>query len=109
VASARFENLIVWQWARRLCREIYHLTSVQPFAGDFGLKDQIRRSAVSVMSNIAEGHDRNSTAEFKRFLMIARGSAAEVRILLYVASDLGYVESSRSDELVGEYIEITRC
>ena len=62
------------------------------FARDFGLKDQIRRSAVSIMSNIAEGHDRSGTGEFIQFLAIAKGSAAEVRCQLYIALDQGYID-----------------
>ena len=72
----KFEDLEVWQIARDLSVEIYRATQDGKFSRDFGLRDQIRRAAVSVMSNIAEGFDRYSRAEFKQFLSIARGSAS---------------------------------
>jgi len=87
----RFENLIAWQKARQLTVEIYLITARGDFAKDFGLRDQIRRAAVSVMSNIAEGFDRGSRGEFHQFLVIAKASCAEVRSQLYVAQDVGYI------------------
>jgi four helix bundle protein len=87
----RFEDLIAWQKARILTRQIYLITSKGDFARDFGLRDQIRRAAVSVMSNIAEGFERNRPTEFHQYLSIAKGSCAEVRSQLYVALDAGYV------------------
>ena len=75
----KFEDLIAWQKARDHALEIYEMTSKGAFSKDFGLKDQIQRAAVSVMSNIAEGFERYSPREFQHFLAIARGSAAEVR------------------------------
>jgi four helix bundle protein len=80
-------------------RQIYRISSKSEFARDFGLKDQIRRAAVSVMSNIAEGYDRSGTAEFVHFLATAKGSAAEVRCQLYVAVDLGYIQDAEFLEL----------
>ncbi len=73
----RFEDLIAWQKARVLTRQIYQLTSEVPFSRDFGLKDQIRRAAISIMSNIAEGFERNRPAEFHQFLSVAKASCAE--------------------------------
>lgn len=87
----RFEDLIAWQKARQLTVEIYLITVRGEFAKDFGLRDQIRRAAVSVMSNIAEGFDRGSRGEFHQFLVIAKASCAEVRSQLYVAQDVGYI------------------
>ena len=87
----RFEDLIAWQKARQLTVEIYRITAQGEFARDFGLRDQIRRAAVSVMSNIAEGFDRGSRGEFHQFLVIAKASCAEVRSQLYVALDVGYI------------------
>ena len=81
----RFEDIESWQKARRLARRIYELTGNGDFARDFGLRDQIRRAAVSIMSNIAEGFERDSRREFARFLDIARASTGEVRSQLYVA------------------------
>ena len=89
---AGFEELIAWQKARELAKDIYRLTSTGVFAKDFGLKDQIRRAAVSIMSNIAEGYERGGRAEFHQFLVIAKGSCGEVRSQLYIAHDVGYLK-----------------
>ena len=94
-----FEEIECWQKSRELTRKIYDVSGKTSFARDFGLKDQIRRAAVSVMSNIAEGHDRSGTGEFIQFLANAKGSAAEVRCQLYVALDQKYVNSSEFTEL----------
>jgi len=88
---SRFEDLIAWQKARVLTKSIYDLTRDRPFATDFGLKGQIQRSAVSTMSNIAEGFERNRLTEFQQFLSIAKGSCGETRSLLYVAYDVQYI------------------
>ena len=90
---AKFEDIQAWQEARTLNRQIYELTCVGAFSHDFGLRDQIRRAAVSSMTNIAEGFDCESKAEFGRFLGIARRSAVEVQSLLYVALDAGFIDS----------------
>lgn len=87
----KFEEIECWKKARGLTRRIYSVSARAQFARDFGLKDQIRRAAVSVMSNIAEGYDRSGTGEFIHFLATAKGSAAEVRCRLYVAIDQGYI------------------
>ena len=87
----RFEDLIAWQKARVLTREVYQATLKHPFCRDFGLKNQIQRAAVSVMSNIAEGFERRRPAEFHQFLSIAKGSCGEVRAQLYVALDVEYL------------------
>ena len=89
----RFEDIVAWQEARVLTKGIYQLTRHQPFAHDFGLRDQIQRASVSSMSNIAEGFDCESRVEFGRFLGIARRSAVEVQSLLYVALDVGYINT----------------
>ena len=87
----KFEDMKVWQEARTLVNQIYKSTSKQKFSKDFGLRDQIQRAAVSVMSNIAEGYERDSNKEFIRFLLYSKGSVGEVRSLLYVAQDLSYL------------------
>ncbi len=87
----RFEDLIAWQKARELTREIYAITRQGAFAKDFGLSGQIQRAAVSIMSNIAEGFERGSAGEFHHFVSIAKASCAEVRSQLYVALDVGYL------------------
>lgn len=95
----RFEDLIAWRKARELTKVIYALSGDGAFAKDFGLRDQIRRASVSVMSNIAEGFDRASRAEFHRFLVIAKGSCAEVRAQLYVALDVGLMTEKQFEEV----------
>lgn len=86
-----FEDIIAWQKARSLVKSIYGLTKKEAFSKDYELKSQIRRAAVSVMSNIAEGHERSGRKEFIQYLSIAKGSAGEVTSLLYVALDQGYI------------------
>ena len=88
----KFEDLIAWQKARELTREIYTVTKGGNFKNDFSLRDQIRRACVSIMSNIAEGFDRAGRNEFHQFLVIAKGSCAEVKTQLYIARDIGYVD-----------------
>ena len=95
----KFEEIECWKRARELTRRIYKISGEAAFARDFGLKDQIRRASVSVMSNIAEGYDRSGTAEFIQFLATAKGSAAEVRCQLYVAADQGYIKERDFVEL----------
>lgn len=89
----KFEDILAWQKARELVREVYSVTTEGQFARDFGLKDQIRRAAVSIMLNIAEGFARKTNREFCQFLVIAHGSAAEVQAALYVALDQGYIST----------------
>jgi four helix bundle protein len=101
LAVERFEDLIAWQRARVLAREVYVLTRTGDFARDFGLRDQIQRSAVSVMANVAEGFDRNRPVEFARFLDIAKGSCAEVKSHLYIAHDVGYMSKQTLVRLLG--------
>jgi len=87
-----FEDILAWQEARNLVQDIYKITREAIFARDFGLRDQIQRSAVSIMANIAEGFDCESHIEFARSLGIARRSAVEVQSLLYIAQDVGYID-----------------
>ena len=87
----RFEDLEVWQLSRELVKSVYKLTSGTKFSKDFGLVSQIQRSAVSIMSNIAEGFERKSKKEFISFLSIAKGSCGELRSQLYIGLDLSYI------------------
>lgn len=98
----------MWQKAKALSVQVYRVTGAGPFARDLGLRTQMQRAAVSVMSNVAEGFDRNSRAEFARFLAIARGSAGEVRSQVYLAQELGYIDDQTSRALLGACVEITR-
>jgi four helix bundle protein len=95
----RFEDVKAWQAARALVREVYKACRETWLGRDFGLRDQISRAAVSVMSNIAEGFCRNGHKEFAHFLDIARGSCAEVQSLLYVAQDAEHISPSEFDRL----------
>ena len=87
----RFEEVEAWQTARQLTRLIYTLTDKGRFAKDFGLRNQIQRASVSVMSNIADGFESRTQAQFVEFLGRAKASAGEVRCQLYVAVDLKYL------------------
>ena len=103
-----FQDLIAWQKARTLTAKIYKATGQGGFARDYGLKDQIRRAAVSVMSNIAEGFERGRPAEFHQFLSIAKGSCAELRSQLFVAFDVGYLKQSDFEDLLDAAVEVGR-
>ncbi len=104
----RFEDLIAWQKARVLTKEIYGVTQNGRFAKDYGLSKQIQRAAVSIMSNIAEGFERGSRGEFHQFLSIAKASCAEVRSQLYVALDVGYLEKNQFGALMEQAEEVGR-
>ena len=104
----RFEDLIAWQKARQLAADIYRVSAHGNFSKDFGLRDQIRRAAVSTMSNIAEGFDRGSRSEFHQFLVIAKASCAEVRSQLYVALDVGYIDQETFDTANSSTGELSR-
>ena len=103
-----FEDMEAWQQSRKLTKSIYKVTSQGAFARDFGLRDQIRKASVSIMSNIAEGFERSGTKEFIQFLATAKGSAGEVRAQLYVALDQGYVEQPDFNELNQSIIKISK-
>jgi four helix bundle protein len=104
----RFEDIKAWQAARDLVSAIYRVTAQGQFAKDFGLRDQVRRASVSVMSNIAEGFERSSDREFRRFLYIAKGSAGEVRSHLFVAVDLGYITAEEFSDLRTKSEEVAK-
>jgi four helix bundle protein len=105
---SRFEDLVAWQKSRKLTQEIYRVTNEGTFAKDFGLRDQIRRAAVSVMSNLAEGFERAGRAEFHQFLVVAKGSCAEVRSQLYVALDARYINEELFGRLLNQTQEVSR-
>lgn len=94
-----FEEIKAWQVSRELAKEIYKITSTAMFAADRGLKYQIRRAAVSVVSNIAEGFERGGNKEFIQFLFQAKGSCGEVRAQLYLCRDLGYMNEETFQNL----------
>ena len=97
----KFEEIDAWSLARKIVNTIYEETSKGRFSRDFDLRSQIRRSAVSVMANIAEGQGRRSNKDFAAFLNISLGSAAETKSHLYIAHDQGYI----SNEVFAELIE----
>jgi four helix bundle protein len=104
----RFEDLVAWQKAREFTRHIYTVTRSERFARDYSLCDQMRRSAVSVMANIAEGFGRRSNNEFHHFLSIAVGSCQELRSHLYVALDCGYVSTPEFEDLMARIVDLGR-
>ncbi len=104
----RFEDLIAWQKARRLTRQVYELTRKGSWARDFGLSSQIQRAAVSIMSNIAEGFERNRQGEFHQFLSIAKASCAEIRSQLYVELDVGYLNDEEFEAVLAQAEEVGR-
>jgi four helix bundle protein len=103
MAVTNFEDLNVWKQARQLTQEIYRLTKTEKFLKDFGLRDQIRRAAISGMSNIAEGFERGGNQEFIQFLYVAKASCGEVRSQLYVALDQEYMTEHESEKLLQSF------
>jgi len=101
-----FEDMQVWQDARVFVKSIYELTASDVFKKDYGLKDQIQRAAVSIMNNISEGFERDNNKEFMNFLGYAKGSAGEVRSMLYVALDLKYISKDNFDINYNKAIKI---
>lgn len=95
----RFEDIEVWQDARKFVVLVYTITAQGAFAKDFSLRDQLRRSSISVMSNIAEGFERKGRNEFIHFLYVAKASAGEMRSQLYTALGLAYVKQDAFNEL----------
>ena len=95
----RFEELKCWQEARLLVKEVYKFTASGKLSKDYGLKNQIQRASVSVMTNIAEGFSRYHKKDFIRFLNISQSSASEVKSLLYIINDLEYIDKQRIDTL----------
>ena len=103
-----FEDIVAWQKARVLTKNIYSCTKVGQFARDYGLRDQIQRASVSSMSNIAEGFEQGGDKEFTQFLSNAKGSCGEVRSHLYVALDQDYVTRVSFDDLYRQASEVSR-
>jgi len=104
----RFEDLVAWQKGRILIRDIYAVSARQPFSRDFAMCDQIRRAALSITSNIAEGFERAVHGDFQRFLVYAKASCAEVRSQLYSALDVGHLDQPTFDKLMTNAQEVGR-
>ncbi|MFL9845872.1 four helix bundle protein [Flavobacterium rhizosphaerae] len=103
----RFEDLEIWKEARRLATEIHNLSIDTLLNNDFGLKNQIKRSSVSIMDNIAEGFERDGNLEFRQFLSIAKGSAGETRSQLYRLLDCGYISAENFEVLKNDYEKLS--
>ena len=95
-----YRDLEVWQKGRSLVKAIYQITTGFPSSEKFGLVTQMRRAAVSIPSNIAEGHARTSTGEFRQFISIARGSVAELETQAILSADLDYLNSDDSEDIL---------
>lgn len=104
----RFEDIEAWKVARLLTNRIYDSTIAGEFSPDFGLSDQIRRAAVSIVSNIAEGYERDGDKEFIQFLFVAKGSCGELRAQLYLAHDGHYISEAQIQELFNGALEVSR-
>ena len=105
---SKFEDIEAWQLAREMTKMIYAISNDGAFARDFGLRDQIRRASVSIMSNIAEGFERGGDKEFFQFVSLAKGSSGEVRAQLYVALDAGYIDRQTFSRLSDMATQINR-
>ena len=104
----KFEELESWKKASKLTNTVYEATGRGSFKLDFGLKDQIRRASISILSNIAEGFERGGDKEFLQFLAMAKGSCGEVRAQLYIAADQGYLSQALFEKLSNNADEIGR-
>lgn len=104
----QFEDLEVWKLARDLAKNIYRITSRGKCATDFSLRDQMRRAAVSILSNIAEGFERSGDKEFIQFLALAKGSSGELRAPLYIASDQQYISPNEFQATRQKTLDVSR-
>ena len=104
----RFEDLVAWQKARQLRKDIFAMTRAESMRREFDYKNQTKRAAISIMSNVAEGFERGGRAEFAQFLSTAKASCAEVRSLLYVALDEDYINEASFKRLSGQAEEVAR-
>lgn len=102
----KIEDIVVWQLAMDLTNSIYSITNNNLFNKDFALRDQIRKSVISIPSNIAEGFERNSTNQFLYFLVIAKGSAGELRTQLLIAKNQNYISQAEFEKINNEVLEI---
>ncbi len=103
-----FRELRVWRKAKDLAVNIYRMTRVGAFQRDHGLRDQMRRAAVSISSNIAEGDERFSNKESIRFLYIANASCAELITQITIAQEIGYIDKMESDRFIHECEEVSK-
>lgn len=104
----KFEDIEAWKLARVLANRVYDVTSNATFSRDYGLRDQIRRASISIVSNIAEGFERDGDKEFLQFLFVAKGSCGEVRAQLYLAHDRKYLSDEEFGELTQKALQLSR-
>ena len=104
----KFEDIEAWKMAREITKMIYQISSSVNFSKDFALVNQIRRASVSIISNIAEGFERNGDKKFVQFLTIAKGSCGEVRAQLYVALDQNYIDEGQFIIIKNKLAETSR-
>ena len=104
----KFEDLEAWKLARALTGLIYNVTGIGNFSRDFALRDQLRRASILIVSNIAEGFERDGDKEFIQFLSMAKGSCGEVRAQLYLALDRNYITQEQFGQLSSKAIELSR-
>ena len=104
----KIEDIVVWQLAIELTNAIYTVTNNTVFNKDFTLRDQIRKSAISIPSNIAEGFERNSTNQFLYFLVIAKGSSGELRTQLLIAKNQNYISQSEFEKINKNALEVSK-
>ena len=104
----KFEDIVAWQKALELSDLIYSYSNNDKFSKDFGLKDQMRRASVSVVSNIAEGFEREGNNQFIYFLLVAKASAGELRAQLYIARNQNYISQNEFDSINNKVIEVSK-
>ncbi|MBL7917755.1 MAG: four helix bundle protein [Bacteroidia bacterium] len=104
----KFEELEVWKVSMELCTNIYKITNKEMFSKDYGLKDQIRRSAISIPSNISEGFERDSKNQFVYFLTISKGSCGELRTQLKIAKSLNYLGSDEFEKINEQCLSVSK-
>jgi len=104
----RFENLLVWQKGMETVKQVYLISKEDDLGRDFALWDLLRQAAISIPTNIAEGFERSSRQEYVNFLIYANSSTGEVRILLNLAFELGYLKPSKHEELRNKVMELSR-
>lgn len=104
----RFEDIEVWKLSRKFVSTIYSITNNVKFSKDYGLRDQLRRASISIMSNISEGFERKGKKEFIHFLYLSKGSAGEIRSQSYASLDLQYINKSEFDKLFSDVESISK-
>ncbi len=104
----KFEDIEAWKLSREISRLVYEVSRNERFAKDFALVNQIRRASISILSNIAEGFERDGDKEFIQFLAIAKGSCGEVRAQLYIALDQDYLDEAKFTSIVSKLVETSK-